>query len=138
MSKLFIDTNILIYSIDEDSKFYVKSQELIFNSRFDLYTSSKNISEFLSVVTRVPASFLPIKNALEVIEDFVSIFTLLYPTESSFSIFKGLLKKYKPIGLKIHDYEIISIGLANGINQMATFNAKDFTGIDEISLIPVH
>jgi len=44
MSKIFIDTNILIYSIDEDSRFYSKSQAILFDSNFDLYTSSKNLS----------------------------------------------------------------------------------------------
>jgi len=44
MSKNFFDTNISIYSIDEDSKFYSKSQAILFDSNFDLYTSSRNLS----------------------------------------------------------------------------------------------
>ena len=135
MSKIFIDTNILIYSIDEDSRFYSKSQAILFDSNFDLYTSSKNLSEFLAVVTRIPVNPLSIENALTVINDFTDIFTILYPTESSFTFFRGMLQKYKPTGLKIHDLEIISIGLSNGINRMATFNTKDFEGIKEIDLI---
>ncbi len=46
MSKIFVDTNILIYSIDEDSRFYSKSQKLIFASNFELFTSSKNYLNF--------------------------------------------------------------------------------------------
>lgn len=53
MNKLLLDTNILIYSIDEDSKYFNKSQNL-FSEHFELYTTSKNLSEFLSVVTRLP------------------------------------------------------------------------------------
>lgn len=34
----------------------------------------------------------------------------------------------------IHDYEILSIGLANQIKTVATFNAKDFDKIAEIQL----
>jgi len=45
-----------------------------------------------------------------------------------------LLEKYRPTGLKIHDYEIISIGLVNGINQIATFNSKDFEDIEEVNI----
>lgn len=135
MNKIFIDTNILIYSIDEDSKFYSKSQALLFNSTFDLYTSSKNLSEFLAVVTRIPVNSLSIENALTVVNDFTDIFTILYPTKTSFTFFKEMLQKYKPIGLKIHDLEIVSIGLSNGINRIATFNNKDFQGINEIDLI---
>ena len=65
-----------------------------------------------------------------------NIFTILYPTQIFFSILKKLLQKYKPKGLKIHDFEIVSIVLANEINQIATFNIKDFESIEEISLIP--
>jgi len=136
MNKIFVDTNILIYSIDEDSKFYSKSQEILFNSNSQLFTSSKNLSEFLSVVTRSPTNALLIEDALTAIEDFSNIFTILYPTKISFSVFKKMLQKYKPKGLKIHDFEIVSIVLANEINQIATFNIKDFESIEEISLIP--
>ena len=136
MNKIFVDTNILIYSIDEDSKFYSGSQEILFNPNSQLFIPSKNLSEFLSVVTRSPANALSIEDALTAIDDFSNIFTILYPTKISFSVFKKMLQKYKPEGLKIHDFEIVSIVLANEINRIATFNIKDFEIIEEISLIP--
>jgi len=48
-----------------------------------------------------------------------------------------LLKKYKPHGLKIHDYEIISIALSNKIKNIATINKKDFERIEEIKLVQI-
>ena len=137
MNKILVDTNILVYAIDEDSKFYSKSQILLFDSNHDLYTTSKNLSEFLAVVTREPIAALPINDALTLVEDFYDILKVLYPDELSFSIFKELLNRYKPTGLKIHDFEIASIGMANGIYQIATFNVKDFENIDEINLIKI-
>ncbi len=134
MNKVLLDTNVLIYSIDEDSKYYSQTKKLIFESSSELFTSSKNISEFLSVITRLPGNILSIKNALAVVQDFTDIFTILYPSEASFSIFKKLLQKYQPTGLKIHDFEIISIGLANGISAIATVNIKDFKNISEVEL----
>lgn len=133
MNKLLIDTNVLIYSIDEGSKYFKKVQN-IFTDQFDLYTTSKNISEFLSVVTRIPKNPLSLGDALLVVEDFISMMTILYPTEESFLKFQNLLKKYKPLGLQIHDYEILSIGLANGIVTVATVNEKDFMKVKEIDL----
>ena len=50
--RILIDTNILIYSIDVDSKFHRKSIKLLLNPDNELYTTSKNISEFLVVLTR--------------------------------------------------------------------------------------
>lgn len=134
MGKILVDTNILVYAIDEDSRFYSESRKLLLDSNFDLFTTSKNLSEFLAVVTRNRDISLSIESAIAVIKDFSGIFTVLYPTVSSFGIFEELLQKYKPTGLKIHDFEIVSIGLANGIHQIATTNSKDFEGIEEINI----
>lgn len=132
MSKLLLDTNVLIYSIDEDSKYFIKAHR-IFLEQHELYTTSKNLSEFLSVITRIPNP-LKLKDALLVIEDFTDAITILYPDEESFIVFKDLLRKYQPVGLQIHDYEILSIGLSNQISTIATFNEKDFDKVKEIKL----
>ncbi len=115
---------------------------ILFKSLLDdesnnLFTTSKNISEFLSVITRYPGKSISIKDALIVIKEFESIFTVLYPSEESNLIFIDLLKKYSPHGLKIHDYEIISIALSYKIKRIATVNKKDFSGIKEIELITI-
>ena len=52
MSKLLVDTNILIYGIDKDSKFFDRSRNILDHSDNQLVTTSKNIFEFLAVVTR--------------------------------------------------------------------------------------
>ena len=133
MSKLLLDTNVLIYSIDEGSKYFKKTQNL-FSEQFELYTTSKNLSEFLSVITRIPKNPLSLDDALLIVEDFTNAMTILYPDDESFLIFQDLLRKYRPVGLKIHDYEILSIGLANRITAVATFNEKDFGEVKEIRL----
>ncbi|MDF9799726.1 putative nucleic acid-binding protein [Catalinimonas alkaloidigena] len=46
-----------------------------------------------------------------------------------------MLEHYQPRGLKVHDYEIAAIALANGITRIATFNSKDFSGIEDIEII---
>lgn len=137
MNELLVDTNILVYAIDEDSEFYSKSQKLLYDSDYSLYTTSKNLSEFLAVVTKGPVVSLSIDDALAVLEDYINLFAILYSSETSFVIFKELLQKYKPSGLKIHDFEIASIGLAHKINQIATVNTKDFEDIDEVQLIKI-
>lgn len=134
MNKILLDTNIMIYSIDEESKYFTKAQTLISNPNFEFYITSKNLSEFLSVVTRFPQNSLNIDAALSIIQDFQEFTTILYPTKRAFAVFQELLYKYKPTGLKIHDYEIVSIALANQVKIIATFNVKDVKNIQEISL----
>ena len=98
----------------------------------ELYTTSKNLSEFLAVITRIPKNPLSLNDALIVVADFINVITILYPTQESFSLFQKILQKYKPVGLQIHDYEILSIGLANQVTTIATFNEKDFKKVKEI------
>ena len=117
MSKIVLDTNILIYSIDEESQYFDKAQKIIFNSNLELFTTSKNLSEFLSVITRIPDSSLLLDEALTIVQD--------------------LLFKYKPIGLKIHDFEIMSIALSNEIRTLATLNVKDYKEVSEIEIYPL-
>jgi predicted nucleic acid-binding protein len=134
MSKVLVDTNILIYAIDEDSRYHSPASQLLHGEEHELFTTSKNISEFLTVVTKPLPKALSIDEALNAIEDITSNLTVLFPSPSSFSIFINLLKKYQPTGLRIHDFEIVSIGLDNGINRIATTNKKDFLTITEIAV----
>ena len=135
MNKILIDTNILVYLIDEDSKFHHSSKTLIQNPDHQLYTTSKNLAEFLVVLTRSGEVSVSINDALALLDDLLRSFHILYPSKYSANIFKELLFKYKPHGLKIHDFEIVSIGLANGVHKVATINKDDFKNINEIELI---
>lgn len=137
MNKVLLDTNVLIYSTNYDSKYFAETKSFINESKSNLYTTSKNLSEYLSVVTRKPTKPLNITQALDLIEYFISILTILYPDSGSFLKFKELLKKYKPAGLKIHDFEILSISLANNVNSIYTYNEKDFIEVKEINLVKI-
>ncbi len=112
-----------------------KSFNLVTSHDFDLFITSKNISEFLAVTTREIPYSLNIDEILESIEFFISSFSLLFPNNSSFDIFKKLISKYKPKGNKIHDFEIASISLANEVDIIATLNTKDFKELKEINLM---
>lgn len=135
--QVLLDTNILIYAIDEDSKYFGVVQELLADAASEFYTTSKNLSEFLAVVTRAPKPSMSVQDALLAVEDFRKSLGILYPTYKSLDLFVDLLKKYSPRGLKIHDHEIASIALSNGISVIATLNKRDFADIEEIALLPL-
>ena len=134
-NRLLIDTNILIYSIDVDSKFHHKSIKLLLDPDNELYTTSKNRSEFLVVLTRAESIKITVQEALDILSELLTNITILYPTEQTRNIFYKLLKKYTPTGLRIHDFEIVSIALANGIKNIATQNISDFKNIEEIKIV---
>lgn len=134
MSKLLIDTNLLIYSIDQESKYFESATALFNSNKYSLFTTSKNLSEFLAVVTRLPYNPLSSAEAIKTIKSFQKLFIILYPSPESYQIFIDLLKIYDGVGLKIHDLEIASIALANDIKLIATANKKDFDYISEIKI----
>ncbi|MGB3777838.1 MAG: PIN domain-containing protein [Tunicatimonas sp.] len=135
MSKLLLDTNLLYYAIDKTSAFHLASQRFIDEVDHDLYTTAKNISEFLVATTRGDSPTLTPQQALESVQDFQKIMTVVYPNEKSFSQLRTLIQQYNPKGKKIHDYEIAAIAIAHGITLVATFNSSDFAKITEITLV---
>jgi len=134
MNKILVDTNILVYSIDQDSKYHRASSSLL-TSENKIFIAAKCLSEFYAVVTRAPVVSLSASEALQMVRWFSENFTILFPEHNSLSTLMQLSEKYQPRGLKIHDFEIISIGLAHKIKRLATFNKKDFAAVEEIELV---
>jgi len=137
MSKVLLDTNILVYGIDQDSAFFKRARTILEQENNQLITTSKNLIEFLAVTTKSSGYNLDNETALGIIEEIIQGIEIVYPTQESMAIFLDLMNRYQPKGLKVHDFEIISIGLAHGANEVATFNTKDFKSVKEISLLEI-
>lgn len=137
MSRVLIDTNIFVYAIDEDSKYYDQAKKVLDQNSNQLVTTSKNLIEFLTVVTKSSGYNLDSELALEIVEEIIQSVEIIYPTHESMAIFLDLIQRYSPTGLKMHDFEIISVGLTHGIHEFATFNKKDFNSVLEISLFNI-
>ena len=134
-SSVLIDTNILIYAIDADSRFHNGALKLLLDPTLKLFTTSKNLSEFLVVLTRNKEIELSTSECFQLLNSLLTDITILYPNPTTFKIFQDLISKYNPRGLWIHDVEIASIGLAHGISTIATNNIADFKRIAEIEVI---
>ena len=52
MIDLLIDTNVLIYAMDEKFMYNQDAQEILLNSNHNLFITSKNISEFFAVTSK--------------------------------------------------------------------------------------
>ena len=63
--------------------------------------------------------------------------TLLFPDSDSIAYFEQLVKRYKPIGNRVFDIEIVSVMLANDISKLATANTKDFIDVKEIEVVSI-
>lgn len=135
MNKVFLDTNVLIYAIDQDSCFHLWARRFFNDEKIQCVTSSKNLSEFLSVVTKGESPALTTEDAVTAVKVFISNCLILYPDFISLRIFMSLLNTHEVKGLLVHDYEIASIALGNEITKLATANKKDFKNIEGLQLI---
>lgn len=101
MNRILVDTNVLVYSIDEDSKFNSRAIKLLTNPNYDLYTTSKNLSEFLVVLTKGIEVPLTIKESVDLLEGLMANLSILYPSKNSYRQFKKLILKYKKINPRV-------------------------------------
>jgi predicted nucleic acid-binding protein len=131
MNNILVDTNVLIYAFDETSDFYKKAAELLQNEDVNLFVSTKNISEFFAVCSKLKLDFSKTFGFYQDLKDNVEI---LKPTDNSLNHFENLIQKYKPKGNQVYDIEIASMMLANDIKRIATVNTKDFINVSEIEI----
>ncbi len=131
--KILLDSNVLLYAIDKQSKYHTISIDILENKNYELFVSTKNIAEVLSVCSKIGVSKDLILRFMDNI--VFKVATLIYPNEHSFKHFIEIIRKYNIKGNQVYDMEIASIMLANNINTIATFNHKDFKEINEIEIL---
>jgi len=135
MTSILIDTNVLIYAIDRDSKYHMWASRFFTDSSYTCLTTSKNISEFLCVLTRGEAPIMSTEEALSATKVFLTHLKVLYPDRSSLSLLFDLIREHKVSGLQVHDFGIASIALSNGFSRLATVNKVDFSKIEGLEVI---
>ena len=134
MSSIIVDTNVLIYGLDQGSAYHQSASQILSNPSNQLYIPSKVISEYFAVCSKLNISF---NNTWSFYHQFKKNSTFLYPDVNSLQEFETLLQKYQPKGNRIFDLEIISVTLANQISTIATANIGDFQSISEITILPI-
>lgn len=132
MNDILIDTNVFIYALDKNSIYNQPSSQILTSLTNVLFTTSKNISELFAITSKLNINRTAFGRFYGELKQNIGI---LFPTSESLDIFERLLKKYKPIGNRVFDIEIVSIMLSYNVKSLATFNKKDFKVIEEIELI---
>ena len=130
-TRLVLDTNILVYGLNEESKYFDKIRTVLNGNQYSFFVTTKTISEFVSVLSKL-GRYEVIENELPTI---LRQFKIIFPTKRSIQIFQRLIIKYKPVGNRVFDFEIVSIMLSKRIKNLFSFNVKDFKDIEEIKLL---
>jgi predicted nucleic acid-binding protein len=139
--KVFIDTNILIYSTFEDFEpgKYIQSIDALnklLQSGTNLFVSSQILREYFVISTNGSIFKKPLscKQAAAKMKEFLAHFTLVHEKGSTIHILISLIGKYAIVRQKIHDMNIVATMIDNDIKHLLTYNVKDFRKISEIHL----
>lgn len=139
---ILFDTNVLVYSQDKnDSRYKIcrawvkKAQQKEVNA----FLSPQNIVEFSSVVIKLK-NIKKIKLDIEEIKEAISIFQndifqMIYPNPIVLTIYQRLLNDHFSSTKKFFDVFLAATMLSNGVNQILTYNTKDFVEFKEIKAI---
>lgn len=139
--KVFVDTNILIYSTFEDfeTEKSVQCNDILnklHQSGTSLLISTQILREFFAISTNKNIFKKPLtyKQAAAKMKEFIARFTMVHEKESTINVLIALIGKYAVSRQKIHDMNIVSTMIDNDINCLLTYNVKDFRHISEIQL----
>lgn len=127
-----VDTNIFIYTLDISSQYHKICEALLKDADVELFTTSKCISEFFAVCTKLNIEKDKMYGFYKELKSFV---TILHSNTESLITFEKLNEKYQPKGNRVYDVEIVSVFLTNDILKIASINTNDFKFISEIELI---
>ena len=128
-----IDTNILVYFLNEESVYHTKAKVFIDRlQRGEIkgIVSWQNLSELYAIVTdskRFPRP-MTTKQAIEVTKQFLGngSVNIIVPVANTKEIFFNLVLAIKPKAQQIHDIFLASTLLSNGIKTLVTENTSDF------------
>lgn len=143
MKKCYLDANVLISFINEESLFYQKTKILLFNLRkedFQFRLSALTIDEtlhalkkyFLSKKYQPATLFLSLKKILKQILSLPNLDIINPPTDKQLQVeVINLMQKYN---LSPRDAFHLFTVIANDIDCLATFD-EDFSQVKEVEII---
>lgn len=112
--KVFVDTNLLVYSISTD---VVKSGKIehLFLKSFDFVVSTQVINEFVHTCHR--KHLLPADDIRRIVEDFLLFFELMTIEETTILMAFDLKARH---GFSWYDALIVAAALENGCDTLYT------------------
>ena len=131
VDSLFIDTNILIYSIVRKMPLHQLSRstlEKLLTKKISLWISTQVVQESLAVLTR-PNQFAQIitsADATEAIQELLPNFQLAETTSAVTTRLLEIISIYDVKGKQVHDANIVATMQIYGLSNLLTANPNDF------------
>ncbi|NJO76298.1 MAG: PIN domain-containing protein [Leptolyngbyaceae cyanobacterium RM1_406_9] len=140
-TRIFLDTNILVYAHDASSQYHIISADLltaVMAGQFQAVLAEQNLLELYRILTNPVAMKnkpLSAVQAKELIENTYlnEVFQIVYSTESLLQQVLSLAVQKNITSAKIFDLRLAAIALSAQVDIFATFNVQDFTGINGLT-----
>ncbi len=133
---VLIDTNIIVYAINDSSPKQPKAQSFLQNSIRNGVIAHQNIFEALRVLTHKKfSSPMQPTEAITAIYNIVNNFHIIAPDYGAHDIALALVKKHNLKGDEVFDAYLAATAIASGIKTIASDNVKDFVKFESIAVI---
>jgi predicted nucleic acid-binding protein len=136
--KYALDTNILIYAINENSQFFIPARQLIDlvrDQNYSIFVTDKTLYEFYAVISNLLKNS---QSANDLLEKIVNLFNgkVIRSTQNTLNLVQNLIqtKNSNHKGKYIHDLVLAGICIDNSIDVLITQNTKDFENIPVLKL----
>lgn len=136
MDLKLIDTNILIYAINLNSKFNKSSRVYLSENVTFSVIADQNINEALRLLTHEKyENKLSLNKALRALKNIQDRCISIHPNSQTSEIFIKILSKYNVSSNRLYDAYLVATMYANGIKTIVTANEKDFIQFPELKVI---
>ena len=140
---MFVDTNVLVYALDNESDWHDRARASIDRARRagePLRISRQVVREFISTLTRQSPG-VPLLSREIVLEEarrLLQSYEVLEDGPRVTEILLDLCGEIAVGGRQVHDASIVATMRAHDESRLLTFNATDFVRYaDHIELVPV-
>lgn len=133
---MLVDTNLLIYAINEDSPKHKLAKKFLGENKGILVISHQVIFEAIRVLTH-PRFSKPMKSqsAVKSILAIAAACQMTIPNYKTYYLALEFIKKFSLRGNRIFDAYLAATALTNGVYEIATDNTKDFKKFTEIKIL---
>lgn len=142
-AKVFVDTNIVLRTYNEQLANHSKAKELLFSqvsAGAEVWISRQIIREYLVQASHPKTFLIPLgmSRILTQLESIQDSFRIADETAEVTAQLLDLLKTYPTGGKQIHDANIVATMLVNGVDTLLTMNVADFRRFEgRINILPL-
>ena len=139
--RILVDTNILLRAIQHENPLCAvarKALKILHRRNRQLCLTPQNVREFWNVCTR-PTDHnglgISVSGTERRARFFERYFTVLPDSAPTYSTWRQRVAAHNVLGVKVHDAWLVAAMKAPGVNQILTFNSRDFTRYEGIESV---